>query len=424
MLHAALPDPQVATDQPLRILIVNYEYPPLGGGGGIASHDVAVEFVARNHEVHVLTSKAAGLPDEEMVDGVRVFRAPVWGRDARAIASFASMLLFWPMGNRLGRKLIKRFNYDIIHTWFAVPSGPVGHHLACHGGIPDILTIIGGDIYDPSKWYTADKNPLLGAVVRRMMRSAAVCVANSSDIKRRALEIHGFDNVQDVIPLGFNPPAVPTVSRAELGLDDDKIYLISVGRLVRRKSLDTVLAAMARCGMDHVHALLVGDGPEADNLKRQAVELGLADRVHFPGFVSAAVKSQLLANADIFVLPSLHEGFGIVYVEGMSAGLPVIAGRQGGQVDYLEDGKTGYLIETGDADTLAERLKILCTDPGLRRQMGAYNAEKARHLTMTRTAEHYERVMRKVMPSVMQSRQSAAPLSSGTPSPTPLIKRH
>ena len=93
------------------------------------------------------------------------------------------------------------------------------------------------------------------------------------------------------------------------------------------------------------------------------------------------------------MLPSLHEGFGIVYVEGMHAGLPVIATRGGGQEDFLEEGKTGYFIQQRDVATLAERLRALCTNADLRRQMGAYNAEKAKSLTMAHTARHYERIM-------------------------------
>jgi glycosyltransferase involved in cell wall biosynthesis len=158
-----------------------------------------------------------------------------------------------------------------------------------------------------------------------------------------------------------------------------------------------MVKALARLNMPHVHALIVGDGPEQENLVSLASRLGVADQVHFRGFVSADEKYQLLANADIFVLPSLHEAFGIVYVEGMHAGLPVIAAYGGGQEDYLEDGKTGYLINQCDDEGLAGNLRTLCENATLRREMGAYNAEKAKSLTMVHTAERYEHIMEKLV---------------------------
>ena len=106
----------------------------------------------------------------------------------------------------------------------------------------------GGDIYDPSKWYTPDKNPLLGAAVRRVLAASDGHVAVSSDLARRARALYGFDGAIDVISLGAAAPRFSPASREELGLERDVIYVVAVGRLVRRKNLSTLLTALGQLG--------------------------------------------------------------------------------------------------------------------------------------------------------------------------------
>jgi glycosyltransferase involved in cell wall biosynthesis len=248
----------------------------------------------------------------------------------------------------------------------------------------------GGDIYDPSKWYTPDKNPLLGFAVRRTLAASDAHVAVSTDLARRARALHGFDGRIEVIPLGMPAPECRPQSRAALGLARDAVYVTCVGRLVRRKNLGMLITAIERLGRGDVHLLVIGDGPEKPRLMAQAEAAGLANRVQFRGFVPDELKFQLLGAADIFALPSLHEAFGLVYLEAMHCGLPVVAARPGGQEDYLEEGRTGFLVPPEDLDGLVRSLAVLVEDPALRARMSEHNRAVANRFTVRNTAARYE----------------------------------
>ena len=144
----------------------------------------------------------------------------------------------------------------------------------------------------------------------------------------------------------------------------DAVYLVTVGRLVRRKNLGSLLTALHRLGLPDVRLLVIGEGPERANLEAQARELGIAERVQFRGFVAEETKYQLLAAADLFVLPSLHEAFGLVYLEAMHCGLPVVATVPGGHEDFLSDGRTGFLVPRDDAGALLRAMERLAGNRG------------------------------------------------------------
>lgn len=371
-----------------RVLIVTYEYPPLGGGGGVIFRDLAEE-LAKRIEVTVLTSLRDGLPEHERKGNLEIARVPVWMRDANAVASLPSMLSFFPASLKRGNRLLRTKPYDLVHTSFAVPSGPSGLLLARRFRLPHVLSVHGGDIYDPSKRLSPHRTPLLHRTVSWVIQGSDRVVAQSTDTAERTTRIYG-DRALDLIPLAVRPIPFEPLPRSALGLGlgADDLVLVTVGRLVARKGLDRLIEVLARFSNPRARLVIVGDGPDREKLAAQARGAGVGGQVLFTGFVSPERKWQLLAASDLYVSTTLHEGFGIVFLEAMESSLPVLCYDRGGQVDFLRS-DFARLVPVGRDDLFLEELAKLLGDEALRRAMGKVAQSRAKDFTVERFASRY-----------------------------------
>jgi glycosyltransferase involved in cell wall biosynthesis len=146
----------------------------------------------------------------------------------------------------------------------------------------------------------------------------------------------------------------------------------------------------------NVRLVIVGDGPESAALRHQASELGVADQVTFAGFVSDQRKIDLLAAADIFVSTSQHEGFGLVFLEAMAQGLPVVCYDHGGQTDYLENGVNGAVLPLNDFDAFVSAVSDLVVRVDKRNAMSDKNRMDVEQFFINNCANRYEALFRKV----------------------------
>jgi glycosyltransferase involved in cell wall biosynthesis len=394
----------------MRILFCNYEYPPLGGGGGVVNAALA-EALAKRHDVTVLTSRALGLPAESVANGVRIVRSPVFFRRRHAAANFPSMFAYLLTGAQRGRRLVRELRFDIVNTHFALPSGPVGHAVARRGGIPNVLSVHGGDLFDPSKRSSAHRHALLRAAVRHLALQADAVVAQSRDTAANLHRYFAPEVEAKVIPLGIARPPSVAARRERYGAAPDDVLLVTVGRLVRRKGVEQLLDVIARLPDERVRLLVLGSGPLGEALEQHAARLGLGDRARFMGRVTEDTKFEILASADLYVSTSQHEGFGLVFLEAMACGLPIVAYDRGGQADFLADGVTGHVVALNDRETFTARCAALIADPQRRAEIGAANRRRAEAFLIDRCAERYEALFETVIAaraSGVRSRPSAA----------------
>jgi glycosyltransferase involved in cell wall biosynthesis len=197
-----------------------------------------------------------------------------------------------------------------------------------------------------------------------------------------------------VIPPGVRPYRGEKKSRKELGLPEDKIILATLGRLVVRKNNSELIEIMKNIYWKYdCHFLIMGEGPERMKLENKIKESGLQDRISLIGRVGEE-KFQIMHASDIYVSTAIHEGFGLVFLEAMESGLPVVSYDNGGQVDFLIDGTTGFLVGLGNTEKFTQCLIELIRSSDMRSRMSRHNQDYIKAFYTGRCAEKYIEILK------------------------------
>jgi len=354
----------------MRLLLVNYEFPPLGGGAATATYYTARELAARGHEVDVLTA-AAGEADVS-IKGVRIHRVLSLRRGPHDAGLVAAATFLVSAARKL-RALTRERRFDCAHFYFALPTGALAPLWVRWTRRPYIVALRGSDVpgYDGGR-LLALLHRILRRTTRGILARASRVTANSDSL--RALAHRSFPDVAiDVISNGI---CLNTFRRNSHAPHVHPPRLLCVARLVKRKGLEDLLAVLARPGVTDCRLTIVGDGRLRSRLEAHARELGVADRVQFTGRLHGDELARCYQQAECFVLPSIAESCSMSLLEAMASGLPVVATRTGGNPEIVEDGVNGRLFTRGDVDELAAALVWMLESSERRRQISAANREK------------------------------------------------
>ncbi len=262
----------------LRILLLNYEFPPLGGGAATASAQIARQMARRGAKVVVLTSHFRGLPKREEKDGYRIYRVAAMRRNLDR-CSLPEMGGFIAGAALPALRLASQFKPNLMHVFFGMPTGPVGYMVSKLTGIPYLLSLRGGDVPGRQSGALAFSHKVMRPLTRQIWSRASSLVVNGEGLRERAARTLPGKRIE-LVPNGidldiFHPGYATDEARSS-------IRLLFVGRLHEQKGLASLLEALTLLNpaqRQFVTLDFVGSGPDEERLKGLAQTAGLGSKV-------------------------------------------------------------------------------------------------------------------------------------------------
>ncbi len=377
----------------LRILLLNYEYPPLGGGAGIASAALAQSLASRGVTVDVVTSRPTRARDRERMaglscvtaaPGLTLFRVRSIRRGIHQ-AGFIGAGTYLCSALPVARRLLRERRYDLVHIYFSLPTGALLPVLPT-GDIPVVVSLRGSDVpgYDErnARLVLAHRalRPLTRWIWQRASRVVPVC-DSLGVLARETLPSLEYSVIGNGVDLDLFRPGSSGSSRAAL-----PVRCLAVARLIARKGISELLQAWRLLPRGAYTLEIVGDGPQHAELHALASSLGLESEVTFAGSLDRQELAARCQHSDLFVLAPHEEAFGNVFAEALAAGLPVVGSNIGAIPELVHHGENGILVTPGDSEAIAAAVRALGENPVRRAEIATRNRARAESMLSWSTA--------------------------------------
>jgi glycogen(starch) synthase len=363
--------------------MLSWEYPPVVVGGlGRHVHALATTLARAGHDVTVATRHAPGAALDEVVDGVRIVRAP---QDPPMIPLDTEHLLAWAVAfnhtlTRAALHAARGEGFELVHAhdWLVTHAAvTVKDYL----GVPLVATVHATEAGRHHGWLPGDLNRGIHSIECWLGQEAARVLVCSQYMRQEVSALLGVPASKiDAIPNGVDMPRwrpePKQVALARAKYAGSGPLLGFAGRLVHEKGVQHLLNALPELRRVHpgLRAVISGDGPYRGELEELTWRLGLEHAVSFSGFVGAHLSSTMAAT-DAMVVPSLYEPFGMVALESAAAGAPLAVSATGGLAEIVEPGVTGLTFPARDDGALAHSVSRLLADQ-----------DEARHMAVTAKA--------------------------------------
>ena len=369
----------------MRILVLNHEIPPVGGGGGRAAEDICKVLAKRGHKIKVLTSHLKGLAYEEQRDGYQIVRIPSLRSQAFRV-SFLSMVAYVLAGLWMGLRLIRAFQPDLIHVHFAVPAGALAWMLSKLTGVPYVLTAHLGDVPGGVPEKTTDWFRWVFPFTHSIWHDASVRVAVSEYTRELALQNYSEEIL--VIPNGVDVNAL----KPELIQINRPPRIVFAGRFMPQKAPLQVILTLKEITELPWTCVMIGDGPLMPDAKNIIAESHLENRFILTGWLTPAEVMKWFDQSDILFMPSLSEGLPVVGVQALAKGLAILASHVGGFVDLVDENRNGYLVNREDTARFSMKLRSLLEEPNHLLSFRNASLEKAKSFDIAGIVDQYENI--------------------------------
>lgn len=323
----------------MKILLVNYEYKPQCGGAGLGTYNLAYSLNKMGHEVSIIVGWDYKFGNPEIIPGVNTYIIKLKKKNIHQ-STAVGLLKFVIKGIAEIRKITTAKQFDIIQFYFSVPTGIL--KFGIKGNIPYVVSLRGMDI----PGFRNDKYRFISNITRGINRNVINDATAVTSLSKEAGDIF----------LRFMPGASVTIIPNSVDYEqyvqktDYKKEIrrfVAVSRLTGFKKLDLMIEAFSRIHEKYPQVTLdiYGEGKDRIMLESQIEKLKAQDYVKLKGYANRQKLIELLPRYDVFSLMSIGDSFGIVFIEAMSCGLPILCARAGGPVDIVRHGESGILVE-------------------------------------------------------------------------------
>ena len=375
----------------MKILMLNYEFPPIGGGAGRAHLCMLKEFAGNNNLViDVLTSAPRpGFTVENFSENITIYKVGVHKKNLHYWRKIE--VIEWLLkAQRHYRKLLRENNYDLAHAFFGFPTGWLSYRTA--NKLPYIISLRGSDVPGKHARLKLDYK-VFGPLFKVIWKKAAALVANSEGLKNRALRFLPSVAI-DVIPNGVE---LDRFLPSQTNKTTDTLQLLTVGRLSVTKRVELLIDAVEMLHKDghKVRFTIVGGGQMERKIRQMVSERSLGDIIEITGRIGPEEMPQVYTQNDIFISATMQEGMSNAMLEAMASGLPIITTRCEG-VEELIAGN-GIIIEQANAEEIAEAIKKLADNRQTCMKMSVAARERAEKFSWENASEQFFDYYNKVL---------------------------
>jgi glycosyltransferase involved in cell wall biosynthesis len=342
----------------MNILLINYEYPPVGGGAGNATFYLGKELAKMENQVYVLTSSYKKWSGWEELDGVKIYRCKSLRRKAYQSNVFEMLSFIFSASLSLG-KIIRTKKIVKIIVFFTIPCGPVGYLAKILYKVPYIVSLRGGDVpgTEPGlKYFYKFLQPFR----RLILKNSMGIIANSEGLRQLAEKADPYK--VSIIPNGVDHDYFSPLKDNREIQKQQTYEFIFVGRFQPQKNLFFLLEAIKLLKISThkpFRLLLVGDGYLKEEILDFISNNALEEVVTIQGWQDKSKVRELYLQSDCFVITSLYEGLSNVVLEAMACGLPVIASNVAGNNELVRHDLNGFLFGLDNMEELVSSMKIL-----------------------------------------------------------------